>query len=226
MENVTLLSTNRVTSEFILTIVSVSNTKCYCGSNFSLVWKLLNKLNASFSFLLDHHKGSKAKANKNYCPIFTVKISRPPCQCPVYLGTVHYTGFSWCCGNCCWLVIVLWCGYCSVSFHAFVLRHLVIAPVPNTKTLPIIKCGTSHKRPPKMQFSSCLRQIVTHGNQTTRGLFRERSRHISFLEENLLHLISKLWYVWFQFVNESSLYTFSGIVHSMNKEQVRGQTMC
>ena len=29
-------------------------------------------------------------------------------------------------------------------------------------------------------------------------------------------------YVWFQFVNENSLYTFSGIVHSMSKEQVRG----
>ena len=32
-------------------------------------------------------------------------------------------------------------------------------------------------------------------------------------------------YEWFQFVNESSLYTFSGVVYSMNKEQVRGQTI-
>ena len=140
----------------------------------------------------------------------------------VYLGMVHYTGFSWCCGNYCWLAIVLWCGYCLVSFYAFVLCHLVIAPVPNTKRLPIIKCGTFHKSPPKMQFSGCLWEIVTHGNQTTRGLFQERSQHIFFLEENLLHSISKLWYVWFQFVNENSLYTFSGIVHSMSKEQVRG----
>ena len=154
--------------------------------------------------------------------IFTVKIATPPYQCLVYLGMVHYTGFSWCCRNYCWLAIVLWCGYCVVSFHAFVLCHLVIAPVPNTKRLPIIKCGTSHESPPKMQFSGCLWEIVTHGNQTTRGLFRERSQHIFFLEENLLHSISKLWYVWFQFVNENSLYTFSGIVHSMSKEQVRG----
>ena len=120
---------------------------------------------------------------------------------------------------------MLWCGYCAVSFHAFELCHLVIAPVPNTKRLPIIKCGTSHKSLPKMQFSGCLWEIVTHGNQTTRGLFQERSQHIFFLEENLLHLISKLWYVWFQFVNESSLSTFSGVVHSMSNEQVRGQTM-
>ena len=151
-------------------------------------------MNVSFSFLLDHHKGSKAKLIQILIVslIFTVKIATPPYQCPVYLGMIHYTGFSWCCGNYCWLAIVLWCGYCLVSFYAFVLCHLVIAPVPNTKTLPIIKCGISHRRPPKMQFSGCLWEIVTHGNQTTRGLFRERSQHIFFLEENLLHSISKL----------------------------------
>ena len=60
VENITLLSTNRATSEFILSVVSVQS-----GSNFSLLLKLLNKLNASFSFPLDHHKGSKAKPNKN-----------------------------------------------------------------------------------------------------------------------------------------------------------------
>ena len=32
-------------------------------------------------------------------------------------------GVSWCCGNYCWLAFVLWCGYCSVSFQSFVLRH-------------------------------------------------------------------------------------------------------
>ena len=37
-------------------------------------------------------------------------------------------GVSWCCGSHCWLVFVLWCGYCSVSFESFVLRHLVITP--------------------------------------------------------------------------------------------------
>ena len=30
---------------------------------------------------------------------------------------------------------MLWCGYCSLSFQSFVLRHLVIAPVLNTKNL-------------------------------------------------------------------------------------------
>ena len=44
--------------------------------------------------MLDNHKGSKAKANKNYCPIFTAKIVTPPYQCLVYLGTLHYTGFG------------------------------------------------------------------------------------------------------------------------------------
>lgn len=39
-----------------------------------------------------------------------------------------------------------------------------------------------------------------------RGFFREESRH-SYLEENLLHAISNLWYVWFQVVTESSSYT-------------------
>ena len=38
-----------------------------------------------------------------------------------------FQGVSWCCGNHCWLAIVLWCGYCLLSFESFVLRHLVIA---------------------------------------------------------------------------------------------------
>ena len=33
------------------------------------------------------------------------------------------SGVSWCCGNYCLLAFVLWCGYCSVSFQSFVLRH-------------------------------------------------------------------------------------------------------
>ena len=35
----------------------------------------------------------------------------------------HFWGVSWCCGNYCWLAFVLLCGYCSVSFQSFVLRH-------------------------------------------------------------------------------------------------------
>ena len=34
-----------------------------------------------------------------------------------------FGGVSWCCGNYCLLAFVLWCGYCSVSFQSFVLRH-------------------------------------------------------------------------------------------------------
>ena len=40
----------------------------------------------------------------------------------------NIVGVSWCCGSHCWLVFVLWCGYCSASFESFVLRHLVITP--------------------------------------------------------------------------------------------------
>ena len=32
-------------------------------------------------------------------------------------------GVSWCCGHYCLLAFVLWCGYCSMSFQSFVLRH-------------------------------------------------------------------------------------------------------
>ena len=36
---------------------------------------------------------------------------------------IRKMGVSWCCGNYCLLAFVLWCGYCSVSFQSFVLRH-------------------------------------------------------------------------------------------------------
>ena len=42
--------------------------------------------------------------------------------------TSQNLGVSWCCGNHHWFAFVLWCGYCSVSFQSFVLRHLVITP--------------------------------------------------------------------------------------------------
>ena len=32
---------------------------------------------------------------------------------------------------------VVWCGYSSVCFESFVLSHLVIVPVRNTKKLPL-----------------------------------------------------------------------------------------
>ena len=35
----------------------------------------------------------------------------------------RFMGVSWCCGNYCWLAFVWLCGYCSVSFQSFVLRH-------------------------------------------------------------------------------------------------------
>ena len=60
VENVTLLSTNRVTSEFILTVVSVSNTMLLW---FKFFFGL--KTPKQIEWIMDHHKGSKAKANKN-----------------------------------------------------------------------------------------------------------------------------------------------------------------
>ena len=44
-------------------------------------------------------------------------------------------GVSWCCGHYCLLAFVLWCGYCSVSFQSFVLRHW--CPQHQETTLPI-----------------------------------------------------------------------------------------
>ena len=35
---------------------------------------------------------------------------------------------------------MVWSGHCSVSFQSFVLCHLVITPVCNTKKLPIFSC--------------------------------------------------------------------------------------
>ena len=44
-------------------------------------------------------------------------------------------GVPWCCGNYCWLALVLWFEYWSLSFQFFVLHRLVITPVHNTKKL-------------------------------------------------------------------------------------------
>ena len=38
---------------------------------------------------------------------------------------------------------VVWCGYSSVSFESFVLNHLVIVPVRNTKKLPLSACPST-----------------------------------------------------------------------------------
>ena len=56
-------------------------------------------------------------------------------------GSVRYeftisktSGVSWCCGHYCLLAFVLWCGYCSVSFQSFVLRHWCPQHQETTKT--------------------------------------------------------------------------------------------
>ena len=56
-------------------------------------------------------------------------------------------GVSWCCGNYCWLAFVLLCGYCSVSFQSFVLRHW--CPQHQETTKNILKLKISH---PKKSF--------------------------------------------------------------------------
>ena len=38
---------------------------------------------------------------------------------------------------------IMWCGYSSVSFESFVLSHLVIVPVHNTKKLPLSACPST-----------------------------------------------------------------------------------
>ena len=45
------------------------------------------------------------------------------CLVDAMIARFPVPGVSWCCGNYCWLAFVLWCGYCSVSFQSFVLRH-------------------------------------------------------------------------------------------------------
>ena len=47
------------------------------------------------------------------------------------------------------------------------------------------------------RFSGRLRDEVTNENWTTQSPFLEEVRTIYMLEDNLLHTISKLRYVWF-----------------------------
>jgi len=56
---------------------------------------------------------------------------------------------------------------------------------------------TSRKRPPKMQrLSGRLLGVVVYKNRTTGAFFREEVlRDISFMEDGLLHAISKLPHV-------------------------------
>ena len=46
---------------------------------------------------------------------------------------------SYCCGNHYWFAFVLWCGYRSLSFQSFVLRHILIT---NYKKLPFFLRAT------------------------------------------------------------------------------------
>ena len=57
---------------------------------------------------------------------------------------------------------------------------------------------TSRKRPPKMQrLGGRLREVVVYKNRTTEASSKGRSRHIYFMEDNLLHAMSKSRYVQF-----------------------------
>ena len=61
-----------------------------------------------------------------FCGVF-LSVSEIIVGLPVccYVGLVLWS-VSWCCENHCWFACVLLCGYCSVSFKFFVLRHLMI----------------------------------------------------------------------------------------------------
>ena len=51
---------------------------------------------------------------------------------------------------------------------------------------------------PKMQrLSGRLREVVVYKNRTTEASSKERSRHIYFMEDNLLHAMSKSRHVQF-----------------------------
>ena len=55
---------------------------------------------------------------------------------------------------------------------------------------------TYRKQPPKMQrLSGRLREVVVYKNRTTEASSNGRSRHIYFMEDNLLHAMSKLRHV-------------------------------
>ena len=55
---------------------------------------------------------------------------------------------------------------------------------------------TSRKRPPKMQrLSGRLRELVVHKIEPQGASSEKRSRHIYFIEDNLLHTMSKLGHV-------------------------------
>ena len=54
-----------------------------------------------------------------------------------FSGLSRNRGVSWCCGNYCWLAFVLWCGYCSVSFQSFVLRHWCPQHQETTRNRPL-----------------------------------------------------------------------------------------
>ena len=56
-------------------------------------------------------------------------------------GWLNFLGVSWCCGNYCQFAFVLWCGYCSVSFQSFVLRHWCPQHQETTNFLKSDKCS-------------------------------------------------------------------------------------
>ena len=56
----------------------------------------------------------------------------------LWLAAKKFWDISWCYGSYCWLAIVLWCGYCSMSFESFILRHLVIATSATPRNCQIV----------------------------------------------------------------------------------------
>ena len=83
---------------------------------------------------------------------------------------------------------------------------------------------TSRMRPLKMwRLSGRLQKVVAYQNRTTEGLSEKWSALIYFVDDNLLHTLSKLWYVQFHVVTSSSS-TPTGIAHQYREH--RDQTMC
>ena len=74
-------------------------------------------------------------------------------------GKKEILGVSWCCGNYCLLAFVLWCGYCSVSFQSFVLRHWCPQHQETTEILLILIIFTYFKVQKKIEKKKMVRKI-------------------------------------------------------------------
>lgn len=133
-----LFATVMITSAFI-SLSLCSNTfslfQCYVTSEL-FVWAVCSFPPASFPWHCQEDINLTENKKPSYCLSFTRIYMLISFKSFCLLPVTKTTSDSWCCGNHCWLAIVLWCGYCLESFQTFVLCQSVIAPICNNKKLP------------------------------------------------------------------------------------------